>query len=94
MHHGYRNCTCRQEGDQQPWRNGARGKLLAVKRASGKPACLRLPFIVGSRTESDTLFWNVPATGGYQGGYATGDYMAITLLKRFRSDECSLAGHA
>ena len=72
----------------------ARGKLLAVKRASGKPACLRLPFIVGSRTESDTLFWNVPATGGYQGGYATGDYMAITLLKRFRSDECSLAGHA
>lgn len=47
----------------------------------------RLPFVAGRRMESDTPFWHVPLSGGYLGGYETGEAMAMALLKCLREEQ-------
>jgi len=47
----------------------------------------RLPFVAGWRTDSDTPCWHVPASGGYFGGYETGEAMAQAFLKFLREEQ-------
>jgi len=51
-----------------------------------KSAFRRLPF-VGNGIKNAPHCWNVPATGGYFGGYETGEAMAYALLKNMREDK-------
>jgi len=49
----------------------------------------QLPFVnrvKDSQGERRVSFWDVPATGGYDGGLQTGRAMAMILLKRIRED--------
>lgn len=50
-------------------------------KTRGKPGFRRLPFVAGLRSESAAPCWNVPASGGYFGGYETGEAMAQAFLK-------------
>lgn len=45
-----------------------------------------LPFVSNSRTKRDNRCWDVPATGGYFGGYRTGEAMALAFAKFLRED--------
>ena len=58
------------------------------RKTRGKPGFHRLPFVAGWRTEADAPCWNVPATGGYFGGYETGKAMAQSFLKYLREEKC------
>ncbi|WP_374483104.1 hypothetical protein [Zoogloea sp.] len=61
---------------------------ISLKRkARGKCAIRNLSFVAGPRTVSDAPFWNVPPTGGYVGGYETGEAMALEFLKAMRENE-------
>jgi hypothetical protein len=67
-------------------RNAARARAtvspdLAYHAAERLPVH-RLPF-VGSY-KSDISFWNIPATGGYGGGYETGAAMATAYLRHLK----------
>lgn len=47
----------------------------------------RLPFIGGkSKNLAGCSFWNVPATGGYEGGNMTGNAMAWLWLKHIEAN--------
>lgn len=59
-----------------------------IKRKTTSQVGFRsLPFVAGPRTDSDSPCWHVPATGGYFGGYETGEAMAQALLKLHRSEK-------
>jgi hypothetical protein len=57
------------------------------RKTRGKSGFRRLPFVAGRRTESASPFWNVPASGGYLGGYETGEAMALSFLKFLREEK-------
>ena len=57
------------------------------RKTRGKPGFRRLPFVAGWRTESASPCWNVPASGGYFGGYETGEAMAQAFLKFLREEK-------
>lgn len=57
------------------------------RKTRGKPGFWRLPFVAGWRTESASPCWNVPASGGYFGGYETGEAMAQAFLKFVREEK-------
>lgn len=40
------------------------------------------------------MFWDVPATGGYMGGYETGEAMALAFAKFLREESGDYAGGA
>lgn len=44
----------------------------------------KLPFVAYQFKRSSTPCWNVPATGGYFGGYQTGQSLALLYLKQQR----------
>lgn len=45
-----------------------------------------MPFLNDRGKRVPTPYWNVPATGGYMGGYQTGEAMAIAFLKHIRAE--------
>lgn len=47
----------------------------------------RLPFVAGRRAGSAAPCWQVPASGGYCGGYETGEAMAQAFLKFLREEQ-------
>ncbi|MCW5879711.1 MAG: hypothetical protein KIS91_02070 [Anaerolineae bacterium] len=49
-----------------------------------KSAWRRLPFVATQPRRSTAPDWTVPPTGGYFGGYETGEAMAATFLKFLR----------
>jgi hypothetical protein len=57
------------------------------RKTRGKPGFRSLPFVAGWRTESASPCWNVPASGGYFGGYETGEAMAQAFLKFLRDEQ-------
>lgn len=68
-------------------------RVLRVRRGAG---IQRRPFVAPWRElrSHPAPFWAVPASGGYIGGYETGEAMALCLLKDLRNDlddspECS-----
>lgn len=58
-----------------------------------KPSFRSLPFVAGWRSKTKTPYWNVPATGGYFGGYETGAAMATAFLKFIRSSNKDVHGY-
>jgi hypothetical protein len=57
-------------------------KKLLRPNIKGHNEVHRLPFVAKRIGKCDQpLFWDVPATGGYFGGYATGKAMALAYLK-------------
>ena len=56
-------------------------------KARNKPGFQKLPFIANRRLKSKSPYWNLPATGGYFGGFATGEAMAVAYLKALRDDK-------
>jgi len=63
---------------------------LKVPRGA-KAGAARLPFVASWRTETPARYWNAPASGGYFGGYETGEAMALMFLKFLRAEEGELA---
>lgn len=57
------------------------------RKTRGKPGFHRLPFVANWHAKSSAPLWNVPASGGYFGGYRTGEAMAQAFLKFLREDE-------
>ena len=59
-------------------------------RLKAKPSSCKgiwaLPFTADSRRKSNTPYWVVPATGGYEGGYEIGVLMANSYLKLLRNE--------
>lgn len=47
----------------------------------------RLFFAARLNANTDTPYWNVPATGGYVGGTTTGQAMALAYLKLINRDD-------
>jgi hypothetical protein len=60
--------------------------LKLVSKPKYKPGFRKLPFIAGWNSKAKAPYWNVPATGGYHGGYETGAAMAIAMLKFMREE--------
>ncbi|MDD3676036.1 hypothetical protein [Thauera propionica] len=61
---------------------------LPIKRKTRvKRGFRRLPFVAGRSANSAAPCWNVPASGGYFGGYETGEAMAQAFLKFLREEE-------
>lgn len=52
-----------------------------------------LPFVAGWRSKATAPRWNIPASGGYIGGYETGKAMATALLKFMRADDRNMHGY-
>jgi len=50
-----------------------------------------MPFLNDRGKKVSTPYWTVPATGGYMGGYQTGEAMAIVFLKHLRAEEAGQA---
>ena len=76
--------------------NGARACKTSqpIKRKTrDKTGFYRLPFVAGWRTEADAHCWNVPATGGYFGGYETGNAMAQSFLKYLREEKSDVPAY-
>lgn len=84
--------TCVQQNRLDP-RFVKRGSGPVKARRSKKTEWhAKLPFVHGKGAHGS---WNVPAKGGYFGGYATGEAMALMLLKEFRNGEGGdLSGNA
>ncbi|QFY42321.1 hypothetical protein F6R98_06505 [Candidatus Methylospira mobilis] len=59
--------------------------IIKYKRTVKNP-WQRLPF-VSSNPRAKAPNWNVPAKGGYFGGFKTGQFMAVALLKYQRQDD-------
>lgn len=58
------------------------------RKASSQSGFFALPFVAGARCRDlSAPNWTVPARGGFQGGYRTGEAMALTLLKHMRTAE-------
>ena len=56
--------------------------FVRIKRKCGHPRGFqRLPFVAGRRAKTATPAWAIPATGGYFGGYHTGEAMALAFMK-------------
>lgn len=54
-------------------------------RPKKKTPIHRLPFVGSEHTENGCFsFWNLPAAGGYQGGFSTGKAVALMYLKHLR----------
>lgn len=64
------------------------------RKTRGNPGFCRLPFVAGRRAKSASPCWNVPASGGYFGGYETGKAMAQAFLKFLRVEEGDLAAYS
>jgi len=60
---------------------------LLKRRPHVRTPFLQLPFVGSRGTKRTKRFWDVPATGGYFGGYKTGEAMALAFLKFLRADE-------
>jgi hypothetical protein len=61
------------------------GKPAAyLKARKDKTGFWALPFVAGVRGKSAAPYWGVPASGGYFGGYETGEAMAKCFLKYLR----------
>lgn len=56
-------------------------------RPRGKPDFHQLPFVADGRVESASPYWHIPASGGYFGGYETGEAMAHAFLKFLREEQ-------
>jgi len=59
------------------------------RRKTGNTPFRRLPFHSGPRSRTLATSWAIPATGGYPGGYETGEAMALAFLKALRSNPVS-----
>jgi hypothetical protein len=59
-----------------------KGQAKLKRKSRAESGFARLPFIGGSGPDR---CWNIPATGGYFGGYETGEAMAQAYLKMQRS---------
>jgi hypothetical protein len=59
-----------------------KGQVKLKRKSRAASGTARLPFIGGSGPDR---CWNIPATGGYFGGYETGEAMAQAYLKMQRS---------
>lgn len=62
-------------------------------RPRKKKAVHRLPFVGDEHTGDGSFsWWNLPATGGYRGGWKTGEAVATMYLKHLRNggDDSSL----
>lgn len=71
-----------------------KGPPVLKKRKSTGIAFRDLPFVASRRTTTDAEYWHVPATGGYFGGYETGQAMARALLKFHRSEKSTDLSYA
>jgi hypothetical protein len=60
--------------------------IPSLKYGRSKNQFRRLPFMARGE-EIKALCWNLPATGGYEGGYRAGEAMAISFLKYLRSQD-------
>lgn len=61
-------------------------KHAALKYGRSRNQFLRLPFM-GKGETIKALCWDLPATGGYVGGYRAGEAMAISFLKYLRDQD-------
>ena len=59
-------------------------KRKTRSKARDRNNFLRLPFLANRNSKTDARHWSVPATGGYFGGYETGEAMALLFLKYLR----------
>lgn len=64
-----------------------KGPNLVKYNARSKYPYFRLPFVGGWKDKSvEAQHWALPASGGYFGGYQTGEAMAHAFLKYLRED--------
>jgi len=63
------------------------------KKRPGKSRLRALPFVATRNEVTNSRFWDVPATGGYLGGFETGEAAAIAFLKYQRGEEAGGANN-
>lgn len=63
------------------------------RKTRGKTGFRRLPFVAGRHSKSANPFWNIPASGGYFGGYETGEAMALAFLKFLREEDSNIPSY-
>lgn len=61
------------------------------RKRRGNAGFYQLPFVTNMSVSSPGC-WSVPATGGYFGGYETGEAMAMTFMKFLREEEVRYPG--
>lgn len=71
-------------------RKALRKSSSPLKINTRKQGFDRLPFVASSRTKTAAANWSVPGTGGYLGGYTTGEALALAFLKHLRGDESDI----
>ena len=71
----YQQC---QRKDRKPVRIKAKQRLDTYPFRN-------LPFVAGKRSKVTATAWDIPAGGGYFGGYKTGEAMALAYLKHDRA---------
>lgn len=78
-----------RHGSRLPMDFVKRGATVASYRKVKRRGLNRLPFVAKQSSKTIARYWDLPASGGYFGGYETGEAMAQALLKIMRNKETS-----